>query len=410
MTEDINLLPTEFDDLDTGLESYLNKDTESVEALETITNDKTTSTPPDLVKEVVEAPDTIKKVKKLVPAGWSGLRHRIIRKVLKKAGIEELLPIGDLFRNKTGTWVKINEISLFTSAQDDELMSELAQECCPELNRVCCSEIIVRRMVEIGVQILSSRGMCTPIHIIQVEDKLECVSGRHRLAFLALVYGAGCKVPVYLESGTLEEARKAVAVANESRPVKALEKAQHAALSVTGGDVCVNQDELYQKIAKNKNNIKKYCVYSVIKRSYPTPLDFNVSMTPTLGNGDLTTVSHMGSYWGAALDWRKGQLREDFDRTLELSTCFLNILSHMLRNYPEFTPKKHMSVSVLTAVGKYYNKYMDADGIDMVAGIDVWGDEYLEGIVGAIMVSREMGIEDTEEIYQNLVKVFVHDI
>lgn len=399
---------TEFSELEADFESFLD-DGDSINALESDTPPGSVPVPPTLNQEQIEASGAFKRARKLVPPGRSGLRNRIIRKVLKKAGLSNVPPLDDLFRGKVGPWVKIKDIALFSSQPEDELLAELARESYPGWNRVGNAGIVVKRMVQVGVQILRDGKMYMPIQVAQVEDNiLECVSGRHRLAFLVLVYGGECKIPVYLESMSLSAARHAVAVANDCRPVKALENAEHAALAAVGGDATAEQDELYNKIARSKISIRKYCVYSVIKRGYPTPIDFGASAVPSPVGDDITTISNLEGYWGASIEWNKNILREDFDAALMESTSFLNRLSHVIRDLEGFVPKRHMSAGALTAIGKYYNTYADADGIDTIAGIDTLGDDYINKIAVMIVTMEDIDNKDADEIYTGLVEAFTH--
>jgi hypothetical protein len=409
MTSKNNTSDAEFSELEADFDSFLGIGENAVNALESSVPAGGVPVLSAPIQERVEASSTLKRAKKLIPPGKSGLRNRIIRKVLKKAGITNVPQIDSLFCGKAGYWVPIKEITLFTSQPRDELLVELAKESCPKWNRINCVDMVVKRMVEVGVQIFRDGRMYTPIQVAQVEDNvLECISGRHRLAFFVMIYGGDCKVPIYVESMTLDVARHAVAVANDCRPVKALEHAEHAALSAVGGNVDAEQDELYRKIARSKNNIKKYCVYSVIKRGYPTELDFGASQVPSPVGSDITTVSNLESYWGASLEWNKDILREDFDAALVESTSFLNRLSHMFRNLKGFVPKRHMSATVLTAIGRYYNDYADANGIDTIASVETLDDEYINRIAVMIVTMEDIENNDENGIYARLIKAFTH--
>lgn len=409
MTDSDNRLVSEdeFLELEDDFESFLKQDEAVVDAPQSDMPSEGIPVVPAPIQEQIEASGSLKKSKKIIPPGRSGLRNRIIRKILKRAGKTSIPPVDDFFKNKVGTWVKINEIALFTTQPKDELLAELVLESCPNWNRINCADILTNRMVEVGSQILRDKVMYTPIHVARVEDgSLECISGRHRLAFFVLVYGGECQVPIYLESMTLGEARHAVAVANDSRPMKALEHAEHAALSAVDGDAAAEQEELYRKIARNKNGIKKYCVYSIVKRKYPTELDFGASAVPCLMGDDITTISNLESYWGASLEWNKEMVREDFDAALMESTSYLNRLSHAFRSLEGFIPKRHMSSSVLTAVGRYYKMYANANGVDTIAGVDTLGDDYINKIAVIVVTMESIEEKDAEEIYVKLVEVF----
>jgi hypothetical protein len=195
---------------------------------------------------------------------------------------------------------------------------------------------------------------------------------------------------------TLNEARDAVVVANQARPTKALERAEHACLQAVGGNVEAEQEELFGKVAKTKAKARKYCVYSVVQRDYPAPLSFAVSLTSSRTDGSLTTLTNVENFWGAALDWFKGIERKDFDEALKASVAFLNAFVAELQKVSGFDAAQHLAAMPLQAVGKYYRSYQEVTGKDAT--------KMAPAIAAAIVALGEIGRQKSELTYSELTK------
>jgi len=309
--------------------------------------------PPDFVAILKKGP----RIKKT-------LRQKALRVMLRRSGMVKPPLIERVLEGKTGPRIAISEIGFLSSdKQSDPLLAELAQEC-QVGNRLNRDEIVKNRVLVVGTEIFKAQKMWTPIHVHKdlMDGRYECVSGRHRLAFLAIVYGTNLEVPVYLEHLTLKAAREATAVANDSRPVKALERASYAILRAVGGDSAADQDKLYARLANLKPNIGKYCVYSVIERGYPAKLNFKLSERSSRPDGGIVTVSNIEVFWGEALLWSKEMSRKDFDDGLKESVVFLNAFVSAIKKMPGFDPDQHLTANVLAAVGRYDQTYKNITG------------------------------------------------
>ena len=191
-------------------------------------------------------------------------------------------------------------------------------------------------------------------------------------------------------------ARDAVVVANQARPTKALERAEHAVLQAVGGDVDAKQAEMYSKTVLTKAKAKKYCVYSVLEKGHPTRLTFPVSLTSSRKDGGLTTITNVENYWGAAIDWHKDTEQKDFDASLESATEFLNKLAKELQAVSGFEASHHMASMTLSAIGKWYRSYVDVNGAspDDKAGV----------IAKAVVAMGAIGRQKSEQTYDALKK------
>lgn len=325
-------------------------------------------------------------------------RSKAVRVILRMSGKDEVPELDHLLRNKGGNSMRICDIGLFIGEPDDEVLKELAAEC-KIPNRVNLSaEVLLSQVKKVGASILQSDRMYQPIQVARIEEdgSYECTSGRHRLAFLSLLYGPKANIKVYVEDMTLQEARDAVVVANMARPTKAMERAEHAVLQAVHGDASAKQEELYKATATNKSKAKKYCVYSVLKNAYPAKLSFPLSLTASRDGGiALTTITNVENFWGAALEWHKQMKRDEFDAQLKDSIEFLNKLADSFGETKDFDAGQHMASKTLTAIGKYYSDLQSVTGnaIDKAAAI-----------AEAIVAMGEIGRQKSEVTYAALAK------
>lgn len=350
----------------------------------------TESKPKPKPKKPRKKPTTRKPIAQLSP------RDKAIRVIKRRAGVDELPELDQLLCNKGGKTMRICDIGLFIGTPDDEVLADIASEC-PVKNRVNLSaEVQLSQVKKVGGSILSSNRMYQPIQVAQIEEDgaLECTSGRHRLAFLALLYGPKASIKVYVESMTLQEARDAVVVANMARPTKALERAEHTVLQAVHGDVNAVQDELYKNTATTKNKVKKYCVYSVLKKGYPAKLGFKASLTASRDGGTaLTTITNVENFWGVALEWHKEMERSKFDSQLKESVEFLNALADEFQKSSNFDCQQHMASQTLTAIGKYYADLQSVTG-DAVSKV--------ADIAKAIVLMGDIARYKSEVVYSEL--------
>lgn len=338
-------------------------------------------------------PDTGVVAKK----GGISKREKAIRVMLRRAGISKPPSLASIIHGKSGLMVPIKNIALFIGTPTEEPLLQLSKECIIP-NRVNLSaEVQLKRVIEVGAEIFRSGKMYQPIQVARMGGTLECTSGRHRLAFLALVYGSDAEIPLYIEDMTLNEARDAVVVANQARPTKALERAEHAVLQAVGGNVDAAQDELYSKTITRKSVAKRYCVYSVISRGYPARLSFPVSQTSSRRDGGLTTITNVENFWAASLEWNEETLRKDFDKMLLKSVKFINRLIDILKSKSGFDPSQHLSSMSMTAIGKYYRTRMEVTGND-------WTEDEIEVLASLLISLGEIGRWKSEKIYADIAK------
>jgi len=325
-------------------------------------------------------------------------KQKAINNMKRKAGMEpdaELPTIEHLLRCKQGTRVKISDIAVFISKPENEILVDLFKKMGIQ-NRVNLSTCVdLNRVKVVGGQILSAGRMYQPIQVAKIEEdgRLECTSGRHRMVFLALLYGPDAEIPVYIEDMALNEARDAVVVANMARKAKAREKADHAALASVGGDVDAEQDELYANMATTKAKVAKYCTFSVLERSRPMKLKFDLG---TRKQGCLASITIMEGFWSRALDWQKEMSRKEFDAGLKASIQFANKLAEMFEANPSFEASQHMASMTMKAIGKYYRTMLDA-------GTEI-DDAFVKKVTDVVVAMGAIGRQSSDVTYTALVK------
>lgn len=368
---------------------------ETVEAVEETSETAEQESTEDAAKQEEQETDGIapKTTKAMTP------RRKLLRAIMRKAGIEELPELDHLMRGKEGTLMKISDIGLFIKEPEDEALTEVYGSC-PIVNRVNLSAVVTRNRASfVGSEILRAGRMYQPIQVARIEEDgaLECTSGRHRLAALATIYGPDSAIPVYVESMTLNEARDAVVVANQARKIEALERAEHAVLQSVHGDVDAAQDDIYSNTATTKAKANKYCVYSVVERKTPAELGFEVALKASRKGGGLTTVTNIEGFWSTALFWRKDMPRQEFDNGLKASVAFLNKMVKAMQKDPGFDAKQHLAAMTLKAIGKYYKTYDDMFGENAI--------KVVSEIAEKIIAMGEIGRQKSDETYEALVRV-----
>jgi hypothetical protein len=316
----------------------------------------------DLLHKESERDDAIKVVEKGQRVKKT-LRQKALRVMLKRAGIKKIPTLEQIFDGKTGPKIKISEIGFISNdKQSDPLLAELSLEF-KERNRLNRDEILKSRILAVGSEIFKIGRMLTPIHVFHDVGGggIECISGRHRLAAIAIVYGSDVKVPVYIENLTLTAAREAVAVANDSRPIKALERASYAILRAAGGDTMPTRDRIFEKMSSHKPDIGKYCVHAVIDKGHPAKLNFKLSELSSRRDGGITTVSNIEEFWCEALLRQKGMTRKEFEVGLLQSVKFLNAFVEAIQKVPGFDSDQHLTANMMSDIGRYYK---DCAGIN----------------------------------------------
>lgn len=325
-------------------------------------------------------------------------REKVIQKLIKRSGAVGIPTLKDMLHGKTGHKVRIKDVAVFVGKPKEMLLQEMVEQC-PIINRINMSaEVSLRRMIQVGIQILRVGRILMPVHVARIKEdgRMEVASGRHRVALLALLYGPDAEIPVLIEEMSLNEARETAVVANQSRRVQPLEKAEHAVMRAVAGNAEADIDEMYIKTSTNKDGIKKYCTFVIFDKSHPARLTFKVARESIRNEGEMATIPGVENFFGNALPWKRGMPRKDLDAALRAAIKFLNEFCEKVTAIPGFKAIHHMASMPLTAVGRYYRNYEDVGGKNAI--------EIVDDIAKAVVEMGDCGRRASMDIYESLTK------
>jgi len=336
-----------------------------------------------------------RKERKKIEKPVVSVMQKAVNSMLKKAGLEELPQLEDLLgSNGFGTKTKIADLAIFLNEPDSELL-KLIQSECPVANTVNCSASVDLKLVKkVGHNILTAGRIFQPMTVAKVEDgSLQVTSGRHRLTFLAMLYGTSAKIPVIIQDMSLVEARNAVVFSNQARSTKALEKADHVVLQACHGNLELDLEERYEVAVRNKTTMKRFVTFHVVANEEISKVSFAVG--DTRKDGALTTYSGLEGFWGNAIQWHSEMTYPQFEKDVKKATRFINAVVKAMEACADFDSKQQMSTQALTAVGAYYASLTDS-GVNVQKVADKIGE--------ALVKMGEIGREKSEVIKSGLVR------
>lgn len=305
-------------------------------------------------------------------------REQFLEKVKTKSEAKIVPEIGALFAgmaNAVQTKVKICDIAVFIEgdAQDPFLkgLQDKWNETCVNKNAVnICNlnaQVSLKNVESVGIEILQDGHLFTPIQIVKLTDhpksSLQAISGRHRLAFLAIQYGLQTEVPVIISEYDLNTARCAVIQANKNRRSGVLEEDGFHVLRATGGNLDIEREELYHKSVKRKTDVPAFAVVTVLnpvtdRAPYGMKLHFKVQEDGNRASG-LTTRRSLRNFWKKALTWEPPMTRKDFDEQLKGSVSFLNSFVESIEGIKGFVAAQHLSTRAMVAVASMFRLAVD---------------------------------------------------
>jgi hypothetical protein len=312
--------------------------------------------------------------------------EKVMKTILKKAGLTELPTLESLLVGKVGQKVTISQIGIFIGEPESETLTELAAKFTVKNNINLSAEVQLDNVIRVGIQILQHGRMFQPITVAKVGEAIECTSGRHRLAFLALAYGTDIEIPVYVEEMDINTARDAVVVSNTSRKAKAMEQIEHAVLASARGNIDAAADETYKRLsvsARKANQYRGYLLLDLPADKKPTKFTFGVSKTSSRKDGSLTTVKNVMNFWNAAIPFLPEVSYADFISELKASVKFLNQVVSEMKKLEGFDPKHQLASMTLVALGSYYRGFITATNENPV--------KYAEKIANVLVGLGEIG-------------------
>lgn len=290
---------------------------------------------------------------------------KFINSVLKAAGKDKLPSIETLVGRHIGPKMKLGDIPIFTEKPntDSPVLNKLF-ELMPKINSIHSNAPLEENQLKkVGITIIEAGLMHNPIQVDSITNSedvsLQCSSGRHRAAFLALAYGKDVEIPVYTIEKTLNEARDGTIFANSSRITRTLEKAAHSVLRGVDGDDGAATKTKYENSAKNKGGMRSFCTYLATRKELEA-ITFDVSPVSRRKNNELTTYNNLEGFWSAAITWSPSFTFEQFQEEYTASIKFLNDLVVEMKKVKGFDPENHLANKPMIAIGKIYARFRDS--------------------------------------------------
>lgn len=330
-------------------------------------------------------------------------QEKFVNKILKRTGRHELPELDSLFEGRKGSKMSIKDIAIFLSDKpDDELLDELTSKLKLRNTINLSAEVDAKRVRDVAQQLIESGRMFMTIEVAQLTDgskQVECWSGRHRIAALALLYGTDIEIPVQVCEMSTVMARDAVVYANQSRKAKGLEKSEHSVLRESGGKTDDERDEMYAKVVTKKMKAIDFAVFSSISQGVKgMNLKFAVSESASRKNGELTTVNNVRCYFRSILvDWTKNTNRAEYDRDLRSGIAFLNALTEEMKKHEDFVPKQHLSGQAMVALGQMHVRLGVVIGSENKTTVD-----YAPVVAESIIELGEIGRNKSGDIYRSM--------
>lgn len=342
--------------------------------------------------------NNLTKIKNLKTANF---REKFVKSLLKKANLKELPNINDLFKTTESTKVKLKDLAIFISDNPTGILKEVAKEIPLRNTLNLAAEVEEKRVKEVGIRIFESGKIYMAIECAKLTDgsmNLECWSGRHRLAFLALVYGPDAEVPVRITEYTTNEARHAVLIANDARKTLMHEKAQSSYYKAGGDEI--DRSVVYDKMAVNKTKAIHYVMAGVLgKKIHGATLKFDVSETSSRADGSLTTGNNLQGYYSNAIEWSKSMQFKEMEDSIKGSTKFLNEVVGELKHQDGFDAKQQLAAQPLKALGSIYIKLSED-----IHGTNVSAVDYAKVVAESLVSMGTIGRNRSEEILADLKK------
>jgi len=356
-------------------------------------------TPKDAPKEAAPKKD-VPTLKKLAKKPLTE-RERFVRLLLKRAGLSELPKLESMFDKDAGNATKkVKDIAIFI--QKGEGMLEDVSKECPHKNVVnLSSEVLFRQVKSVAMDVFHSKRFYHVIEVSNVTDApegvhpLQCVSGRHRLALIALLWGSDAEVPVRLTSRSMCECRDSVVFANKSRATSSVEKADLVMVQAVNGDTAAKPDEVYEKVVRTKTSAVDFAFHRAIHNHiYGFKFEFDVSMRSTIDDC-MTMANSIKGFLKSVVTWEPSMTRIQLDTAVKDALKWLNALAKEFNQTKGFVKEQQMAQHPLIAYGDIYRS-------NLVAGKDPM--EIIPALVKKAVSLGDIGREKTVKLVNMLTR------
>ncbi len=330
--------------------------------------------------------------------------EKFVRSILRKSKIETLPSLDSLISGMEGQKMKVSDIGIFIEEPSDSDLLSTISKSFKTRNRINLStNVSIKQVKSVAVDLLTAGRMYMPIGVAKVQEEgqpetIECWTGRHRLAFIALAYGVDVEVPVHITKYSIADAMNAVRFANKTRKTLPLEKAEYRVLGAVGGNASTDRGSMYASFVRKKSSVADFCAFSVLDQKLDGMLlNFPVvkDVSRQAENG-ITTVGNLIGFWKKSVGWVPGMTVEEFDAALSKNVNFLNVLVDEMKKLKEFKPSQHLATMPLVAIGTFYS-FVEDGGANPVDGARL--------VAQAIVGMGDIGRQKSNTIYSMLSKV-----
>lgn len=293
-------------------------------------------------------------------------QEKFRKKLIKKG--ETLPELSSMFLNAGhATKVKVKDIAIFISMNKrKDAVIDGIKNTCPFLNVVNYdTEVSSNRVLKVMREVLNAGKFFFDIEIAELKEdgvaSYQCVSGRHRLAGIALLWGPDAEVPVVIKKGlTLKEARLMTVYANNTRGIGKIEKTMINISERLGGDVAaISTDDGYAKAVNSKTSAKDYILWMLSEGKVNVGASVQLKGDHTVKDS-VYTVSSVEAFFGSAICYTKGDTKREFEKQVRDAAAWLKKLYEALCKESGFVLREHCSKRALGFYGHLYNSLMTA--------------------------------------------------
>ena len=301
---------------------------------------------PKAVKEPKAPKEKKVKVPKVILPPFEDWLNRFTQRTIGRSNPP---PLDVLFQGKIGKKIKIKDIAVFEDEPDCPVLGHLWAEGMDKINTLHVQAPVDMDNVEkVGESIIAAEALLTPIHIATIKDNpdfYQCISGRHRLTFFALMYGTDAEVTCYVEEGIDHSiALMSVPEANNCRKTSTTEKAAHLViLNGYSPKGRMNEEETYKALCINKSRFILWAIDKMVnERDGKT---FKGKMKVGDRSNDEMSTAVFATGISSLCSWQKGTT---YDQAVKMYDASISVMN----NYYSYLKK----VGVFNKVTHYHSK------------------------------------------------------
>ncbi len=246
-------------------------------------------------------------------------REKLLKRLVKNLGVE-IPETSQMFRNMDSemSFVPLSRLALFINStgfpadgsETVRALHELTSEFGADNILNLAAEVNPARVREVAESLIQDGELFEPITVAKLLDAPEnqsdldlsvyqIVSGRHRVASLAMIYGPEVEIPVRIQERDFRTAARHCLKANDTRDLGKNEKVWHDGLMAEL--LTESPEAAYLKQIKSSRNkamaITKFAAYHAVTRRDDLfkPSTMRVTERPQAGSYSVSVVSWQNS-------------------------------------------------------------------------------------------------------------------